>query len=520
MAKRRKKKQEEPEDIKVRLKPLLGIEPGVYLTVIYGIILAVILFFILVYPGIKHNGSRVTVITAPGNVRVLVDGRYAGATPCTVFVEKGRHTITLERRYFVPLKETLPVGGRVFGSLLFPRKMNISRTLELQDAGGFLNASFKDACAWSLIDIYHANYQKPPVLADTVNTLVDAGASPGVLDTFLDSAAALVESEPMLKDYLTAIINAERGNGVVSPANLLNIVQEYIHYLDSRPAFLFWLPEALSSDHHAIITDSEWFRHASAEYVQHTSSAPDDMPVKTGEISVHGMSFVGMSSGSFILGKNSDTEYPVSVAVQGFYILDREVTRSMYADFLDENPGWRRSNLERLKNNGLVTEDYLLDFDTPGAPDMPVRYISYYAADAFCRWLEKSLPAELKGMRVRLPREEEWEWAAVRDNPAGGVFQAAGISGPAPAAVKNNLGIFDLSGNLWEWCENWYYPADYLLWTETGKRPNLLNSGVEKVVRGGSWANPADEVTIRNRGSQPAEWCTAFTGFRPIIVQE
>lgn len=526
MARRKNIKHEELEELRVKLKPLLGIEPGVYLTVIYAAALAVILFFILLYPGIRNNGSKVTVTSRPENIRVFVDGTYAGATPCTVFIPRGERTITLEREYFEPVQQQVAVKGRLFGSLFFPRKMNLDFEPTISDTSGFLSDAFEEAASWAMIDSYHANYQKPPVITDSVQALLDAKAPPAAVTAFLDASAALVRSEPMLADYMKALTLAETFGGILAPANILEVVQKYIQKLEAAPAFLFWLPEALSSEHRSVITDEEWFRSSMIAYNRRMAEYPEGTPSAFSEIYVENLRFIGIRGGSFVMGKESGSEYRIPAGVDDFYILDREVTRRMYARFLADEAEWRRTNLDGLMEKGLVTEEYLKDFDSPETDDPPVRYVSHHAADAFCRWLESALPDRLDGWTVRLPGEAEWEWASLADEPDGGTFQTGDRSGPVAAASVNSLGIFDLSGNLWEWCENWYYPAEYMVREGPGPANNSptrhipQETGAEKAVRGGSWANRRDDVNIRTRGSQPADWCTPFTGFRPVIVRE
>ena len=69
---------EDIENAIVKLKPVLGIKPGVYLTVIYGLILLVGLFMLLIYPGLKNNGTHISIETFPEGSLVYVDNIYKG----------------------------------------------------------------------------------------------------------------------------------------------------------------------------------------------------------------------------------------------------------------------------------------------------------------------------------------------------------------------------------------------------------------------------------------------------------
>ncbi|MBN2049552.1 MAG: SUMF1/EgtB/PvdO family nonheme iron enzyme, partial [Spirochaetales bacterium] len=353
---------------------------------------------------------------------------------------------------------------------------------------------------------------------------VSAGLSRDDTVAFFLRGAALVRNEDTLQDYLQGFSHGLAGKGVFSANTLLEIVKYYIQYVDQHPAFLFWLPEALTEDRQKLITESPWFRQTGTAYAEKLQNLSEDVPKFSDRVTLQGNSFIGVRGGSFLLGGDSAAEYPVKVEVPDLYVLDREVTREMYRRFLEKNPAWRKNALDTLLKEALVTEDYLKDLELAGEIDLPVRYVSFHAAKAYCAWLQEELPESYSGWTVRLPYEAEWEWLALRDDRNEGIFLSTGITGPQ--AVQNrapsSLGTYDLSGNLWEWCENWFYPAGYTV--ENGYRKiedsYKFETGAEKAVRGGSWANRREEVTIRSRGSQPADWCTPFIGFRPVLVRE
>jgi len=154
------------------------------------------------------------------------------------------------------------------------------------------------------------------------------------------------------------------------------------------------------------------------------------------------------------------------------------------------------------------------------APRRPVERVTWFDAVEFCNLLSlrdgydpvytlkgrnpaKGFPirsAEVTQDRskngYRLPTEAEWEWAARGGLASQNLVLAGGgdpalvawvggtDAGPGPVAEKapNELGLYDLSGNVWEWCWDWYGPYRGL-----GSDPEGAATGVMKVGRGGSW---------------------------------
>jgi formylglycine-generating enzyme required for sulfatase activity len=184
-------------------------------------------------------------------------------------------------------------------------------------------------------------------------------------------------------------------------------------------------------------------------------------------------------------------------------------------------------NLDRLLSEGKVTENYLQDWNgseyPEGQDNHPVTNISHFAAAAFCDWLTAKLPRAMSDYEIRLPLEEEWEWACLGGNqsPTGqGVF---GMNeGPRPAAygAPNEFGLKNMLGNVWEWCEDWYLPNKNLLVRSFPENPQTspieVDAGAERVVKGGSWANNEEDINHYMRGSQPPHWCTPYLGMRVV----
>jgi formylglycine-generating enzyme required for sulfatase activity len=226
--------------------------------------------------------------------------------------------------------------------------------------------------------------------------------------------------------------------------------------------------------------------------------------------------------------------------VPAFLAAETEVSNRLYARFLADTPEWRKQNAAALAQQGLADDAYLSGWTdqgyASGEDELPVTGVSYFAAQAFCRWLSARLPPSLAGYEARLPNEAEWEWAArgglvgspypLGPKPLTAVFFEPGIAGPRPigSSAPNGYGLRDMSGNVWEWCSDWYSPVAYLFSSLDPARNSADRSaeifyGAEKVVRGGSWANEKELVKLHTRASQPPSWCTPYLGFRVVLAR-
>ncbi|MCY3743968.1 MAG: formylglycine-generating enzyme family protein [Candidatus Poribacteria bacterium] len=178
-------------------------------------------------------------------------------------------------------------------------------------------------------------------------------------------------------------------------------------------------------------------------------------------------------AGEFEMGSDDvegdDIEQPVHIVyVDAFYMDTHEVTNAQYKKFIDANPQWQkgrwwqRDRIKRKFHNG----NYLKDWDgndyPDGKGDHPVK-VSWYAAMAYAKWVGK-----------RLPTEAEWEKAARgglvgKKYPWGDSIDAdkanyGGIVGdttPVGTYPANGYGLYDMTGNAFEWCLDEYDPNFY-----------------------------------------------------------
>ena len=197
-----------------------------------------------------------------------------------------------------------------------------------------------------------------------------------------------------------------------------------------------------------------------------------------GTLTVNGIKYnmVWVEGGTFRMGATSEQgseisdEKPVhSVTLSGYYIGKTEVTQVLWEAVMGSKPS-------RFKG------DYL-----------PVENVSWDDCQEFIRKLNS-----MTGQNFRLPTEAEWEFACRGGNNSrgykysgsnnlGSVAWYDGNSGgkthPVATKLPNELGIYDMSGNVWEWCADWY--GDYSSGAQTN--PTGPYGGSLRVRRGGSW---------------------------------
>ena len=224
---------------------------------------------------------------------------------------------------------------------------------------------------------------------------------------------------------------------------------------------------------------------------------------------------VFIKGGKFLMGSNGEMpdEAPVhEVTVKSFWIDRHEVTVTEFAKFVKatgyqteaERFGWSGvfdAQAGEWKKVDNATWQHPDGPESSASPDEPVTQISWNDAAAYAKWAGK-----------RLPTEAEWEYAA-RGGLAGnryawgnelrpngrpvanwwqGVFPERntgedGYIGRAPVGKfpPNGYGLYDVGGNVWEWCADWYDEGYY---AESPKNdPRGPETGTERVMRGGSW---------------------------------
>jgi formylglycine-generating enzyme required for sulfatase activity len=445
-----------PED-RVHLPSLFGIAPRIYLALLYSCVLLVILFFILFYPGIRSPGTVFVITSEPQGAAVRINDVYYERTPCRVFVPKGEHKISVVSPGFTTYHTEVQVKGRLFASLLFPLTVALNTHLSAPDPVAILKDQASEYAAWAFAGEPTVTYQVPQSLSEGVYRI--GRADEPVFEDILKSAARFATTKTAVRDLSRAQFLLDNAGNAPSPVTALHSVQEMLSWLSETPHAAQWLASVLPADMAETLAASEWFNNQNTEEGVLTAS------LSGRQMTVEALVFqeVQASAGS------------------PWWVAEKMVTIEEWDAFLRANPQWAPENTENLYAQGLVDTDYLERFGgTAVAGTSAVTGVSWYAAQAYCQWLTMLLPPE-QGLVVRLPTEAEWK-----------------LSPP-----------LDGEGDLWEWCDDFFAPIDFL------PAPVVIESP-EKVLRSSGTKFSSTE----NRGSLPPEFCSPFVSFRPVIVQE
>jgi formylglycine-generating enzyme required for sulfatase activity len=252
-----------------------------------------------------------------------------------------------------------------------------------------------------------------------------------------------------------------------------------------------------------------------------------------------------IEGGTFTMGCTSeqndycwgDEKPPHQVTIDDFFISKFLVSVNQFDSFIRETKfvtEAEKKGFSHVMKEGVWTKEKQLNwrFDQSGIRrhsnerNYPVVHISWNDAVEYCKWVSNKT-----GETYRLPTEAEWEFAARGGNKAQGsktiyagsdeINTVGWYSGNSNAEIQliglkepNELGLFDMSGNVWEWCINWYGGYSQ----EPQNNPRGPFSGQEKVLRGGSWLNLARSSRVSHRGYREPEYSSYTIGFR--IVKE
>lgn len=221
------------------------------------------------------------------------------------------------------------------------------------------------------------------------------------------------------------------------------------------------------------------------------------------QVSKGPIEMVFIEGGRFMMGGGfndvGDDQNPMhEVTLFSFEMSKYPITKELWQRIMGDNPS-----------------DY-------GKLDCPAGHVSWHNAQKFL----KKINREYRGMNYRLPTEAEWEFAARGGNISQGYIYSgsdiayevawydhnSGYSQPVGQKESNELGLYDMSGNIWEWCNDWY--GDYSLITQDN--PRGPEKGERRVQRGGAYNTSPLCLKTTFRSSYPPGNSFHSTGFRVV----
>ena len=236
-------------------------------------------------------------------------------------------------------------------------------------------------------------------------------------------------------------------------------------------------------------------------------------------------------AGNFRMGSSATAAYsdekPVhTIYLNGFYIDKYEVTNEEYKRFIDANPWWQKDRILGKYHDGDYLRHWTGNRYPYGKGNHPVTWVSWYAAMAYAQWKGK-----------RLPTEAEWEKAArgglVNNYLSGGLVnsQTANYDRNVGSTTRvgnyqaNSYGLYDMVGNVSEWCLDAYSSNFYA--NSARRNPvaggsihsivsNFRSLTAARVLRGGSWSSSASYVRIAYRSNNSLARTSNTTGFRCV----
>ncbi len=468
------KKTKLPEVDPVVLKPWHGIRPAYYILAFYFLVILVLFFLICLLPGLVSDRTYVEFDTSLPILGVYEDGRYLGnGYETKLETTAGEHTYSFTYEGIEIGRQTETVKRHYFFTLFSHKSTVITPVLTYNDEvrEKAVEVCASDIASFSPITDFSGSAVYPSVMRKFAETAAAMGIT-DVRDIWLYSLLH-VTSETMFNDYVGAKAVLEE-SGITYRTDESDRIEDFLVSL---------------------------YGDGTCSTYTKTDSTSDINVKKNG-------SFYTYSEGTVTLGKTTSSSYPesdyipVTVSYPQFSISGSLITENEYAQFVDANPKWSRDNLEELVNEGLADSNYLKNITLSSRSSRAIRYISWYAAEAYCQWRSGK-----DGVEYALPTLTEWTVAALSASDKPYVTSIIFVENDSSSPTG-------LMGQLWDMTGTVYMPLMRLVADETVSRLEELFPYDDIIVMGGSYVN--ENISSDDIGTSAKASCSPFNGFRLV----
>jgi formylglycine-generating enzyme len=236
------------------------------------------------------------------------------------------------------------------------------------------------------------------------------------------------------------------------------------------------------------------------------------------------LDWIQVASSTFRMGDTwsggDADESPVrSVTLNGFYISKCEITSKQYATFLNAygsdkvKSGEFAGQTMIYVNARSIQKVGTLWQAAAGFDNFPVINVTWYGAYEFCRYYGYRLPTEAEWeFACRTTKDDKWAGTSTETQVNDYAWHSGNstfVTHAVATRKENGIGLNDMSGNVWEWCQDWYGAYSGTLTNPTGPE-----TGTNRVIRGGSWYDAVKDIRSANRSNIAPAQKNDNIGFR------
>ena len=418
------------------------------------------------------SNAALMVESQPAGATVYLDGISLGTTPFSVFYPPGTYPIRVVKQGYISIED----------QELTVVSPETRKSYTLEENAGWISINTFETAKVSINGTEYANTQNLKFPPQLLNIRVSMPKSED-----LEKQVILKRNEQLSIDLYPDIATGSLEIAVTPFDAQVEITGDAGEYYTSKGMKIF---KDIPVGSYSIIVSADGYS-SEAKTVKLTAKQVVSQNIKLKEGYNEDIEVVFVKGDSFQMGSSDDFEYEKPehiLIVSDFYIGKYEVTQKQWKEIMGTSTS--HSSPSSFKGD-----------------ELPVEQVSWTEIQEFIKKLNQKT-----NKKYRLPTEAEWEYAARGGNQSKGytysgsnkideVAWHSGNSGSKTHSVgtkkANELGIYDMSGNVWEWCSDWY-GSDYYKFSPS-KNPKGPSSGAFRIARGGSWHTHAQYCRTSHR---------------------